>query len=376
MSPLPKEEMPSRWQRIQTAAARAKLGGLLIFSNQLQTEPLHYVSNYTLLGERAFCYLPMEGPPVLLISEAWDLERAVKESQVKEVRVLGKSWPKEVADIIKVSEGPIGLVGRELMGRSEIEALETASGRKTSPATRLLDEVATIKSAYELSLIREASKMADAGFFHALEVMKEGLTDYALGAEIDYAMREMGATENFQMLAMGKEHTGMLLPFGKKAERGDLLLFEITPANGSVTYTAQLCRTAIYGESPSSLLKEKYAFLIEAQKESLKVIKPGVRMSEVARIQNEIIGRAGYQEYCRPPYMRSRGHGFGLGRFEVDEESTMTFEEGMSLVVHPNQFIPETGYLALGEHILVTSSGIERLTRTESKIYECGGIGR
>jgi Xaa-Pro aminopeptidase len=71
--------------------------------------------------------------------------------------------------------------------------------------------------------------------------------------------------------------------------------------------------------------------------------------------------------------MRGRGHGFGLGRIDVEEDSTLEFAEGMSLVVHPNQFIPETGYLALGEHIIVTAKGIERLTQTESKIYECGG---
>ena len=216
--------------------------------------------------------------------------------------------------------------------------------------------------------------MADAGFTKALEVAKEGLTDYALGAEIDYVMREMGATDNFQMLAVGKNNTGMLLPWGKRIEPGDLLLFEITPANTSQTYTAQLCRTAIFGEPPNRLLQEKFAVLIEALEESLAVIRPGVRISEVARIQNEIIGRAGYKEYCQPPYMRGRGHGFGLGRIDVEEDTPLEFAEGMSLVVHPNQFIPKTGYLALGEHIIVTAGGVERLTQTESKIYECGGV--
>ena len=168
----------------------------------------------------------------------------------------------------------------------------------------------------------------------------------------------------------------MLLPCGKKVEKGDLLLFEITPANGSVTYTAQLCRTAIFGEPPKPLLREKYEVLIRAQEESMKVIKPGVRISEVTNIQNEIIGKAGYPEYCRPPYMRARGHGFGLGRIDLTEEATLTFAPGMSLVVHPNQFIPETGYLALGEMVIVTADGYERLTGIESKIYECGGASR
>ncbi|OGP58648.1 MAG: hypothetical protein A2162_12070 [Deltaproteobacteria bacterium RBG_13_52_11b] len=354
--------------------ALAKVGGLLVFANQLKTEPLYYVANYTLLGERAFCYLPIEGQPILFISEAWDQERAAGESSLRDVRILERNGSRDIAAVCASCDGRLGIVGRELLGRQDIAALETALGRETASATRLLEDVATIKSPYELSLIREAAKMADAGFRKAMEIVKEGLPDHTLVAEIDYAMREMGATDNFQMLAVGKENSGMLLPCGKKIEPGDLLLFEITPANGAVTYSAQLCRTAIFRETPKPLLIEKYRLLIEAHEESLLAIKPGVRISEVARIQNEIIGRAGYSEYCRPPYMRARGHGFGLGRIDVEEDSTVEFAEGMSLVVHPNQFIPETGYLALGESIIVTSDGLERLTRTESKIHECGGM--
>jgi Xaa-Pro dipeptidase len=373
---LPAGEIDSRWQRIRGAMTRANLEGLLVFSNQLKPEPIHYVANYTLLGERAFGYLPMEGHPTLFISEAWDQERASRESQLEDLIVSGTNWPGEIAAVARSCKGRLGVVNREQIGRSDIQALEKALGRETLSASQLLETVAVIKSPYECNLIREASKMADAGFTRAKEVVREGLTDYALVAEIDYTMRGMGATDNFQMLSVGKESTGMLLSYGKKVEPGDLLLFEITPANGSVTYSAQLCRTALFGEPLSRLLREKFAILMEALEASLAVIKPGVSISEVAKIQNEIITKAGYGDYCRPPYMRGRGHGFGLGRIDVEEDSTLEFEEGMSLVVHPNQFIPETGYLALGEHVLVTSGGFERLTRTESKIYEWGGADR
>lgn len=373
---LPTEEMHLRWGRLREAMGKADLGGLLIYSNQLKTASIHYAANYTLLGERASCYLPRSGQPTLFISEAWDRERAMKESPFEDVKVLGKNWPEELAAVGRSCEGHLGLAGREIMGRLELQALEAAVGKETVSATGLLDEVAMIKSPYELKLIREAARMADSGFMRALEVIRYGLPDYELVAEIDYAMRQMGATDNFQMLAVGKQTSGMLLPFGKKIEPGDLILFEITPANGSETYSAQLCRTAIFGESPDELLREKYSLLIEALEESLLAIKPGVRIGEVTRIQNEIIGKAGYTEYCHPPYMRARGHGFGLGRVEADEDSPIEFTEGMSLVVHPNQFLPETGYLALGEHVIVTGSGIERLSRTESKIYECLGSGK
>jgi Xaa-Pro dipeptidase len=365
------EELSLRWTSLQKALTEQGMAGLLVFSSQLRTMSIHYIAGYTLLGDRALCYLPVEGRPVLLISEAWDLARAVAESGLEDVRVLGERWPQEIASLCRSCDGRLGLAGREIMGRQDLEALESALGRETVSATRFLENLATIKSSYELELIRAAAKMADAGFIKALEVIRDGLADYELVAEIDYAMRRMGAVDNFQMLAVGKQNTGMLLPAGKKIEPGDLLLFEITPANGPETYSAQLCRTAIFGEKPGTLVREKYNLLIEALEESLLVVKPGVQIGEVARIQNRIIGGAGYGDYCKPPFMRARGHGFGLGRIEIDEDSTMEFAAGMSLVIHPNQFLPETGYLALGEHIIVAGNGIERLTRTESRIYEC-----
>jgi len=232
-----------------------------------------------------------------------------------------------------------------------------------------------LKSPYELSLIREAAKMADAGFARALEISRIGLSDYELAAEIEHTMRQMGATDNFQMMVVGKGNTGMLLPCNKEIAEGDLLLFEITPANGSITYSAQLCRTAICGK-PTKIMQEKYDLLIEALEESLKAIKPGKKINEVVTIQNKIIGDAGYADYCKPPFMRVRGHNFGLGHIAVREDNEAEFVEGMSMVIHPNQFIPETGYLALGEQIIVTSDGIERLTTSASMIYECGGEGR
>lgn len=368
---VPPEELDRRWTQLRGAMAGGDVGGLLVFSNQLKTTPIHYVAGYSLLGERAFCYLPSSGPPCLFISEAWDRERAVSESGLEDVEILGSDWPREIAAACRSCNGRLGLAGKEVMGRLDVKTLEEALGRETLSSTCLLEDVAMIKSPYELGLIRDASRMADAGFARALDVIREGLSDYELVAEIDYAMRKMGATDNFQMLAVGKQNTGMLLPLNKKIEPADLILFEITPANGSETYSAQLCRTVIFGRRPDKPLQEKYRLLIEAHETSLAVIRPGVRVSEVARVQNEIIGNAGYAEYCRPPYMRARGHGFGLGRIEIDEDSTLEFAEGMSVVVHPNQFLPETGYLALGEHIIVTATGIERLTRTESRIYEC-----
>jgi Xaa-Pro dipeptidase len=88
---------------------------------------------------------------------------------------------------------------------------------------------------------------------------------------------------------------------------------------------------------------------------------------------NQVIGEAGYGTYCGPPYMRSRGHGFGVGSIapgaELTDKMQTLLERHQVVAVHPNQYIPETGYLACGETVLVTDTGVERLSETETKLY-------
>ena len=50
---------------------------------------------------------------------------------------------------------------------------------------------------------------------------------------------------------------------------------------------------------------------------------------------------------------------------DVASNNHTVLEEDMIFVVHPNQYLPETGYLMCGEPVLVTATGVETLsTRT------------
>ena len=113
--------------------------------------------------------------------------------------------------------------------------------------------------------------------------------------------------------------------------------------------------------------------LLRAFTESLAAIKPGVEASAMSKAMNRVISEAGYAKYCYPPYMRARGHGFGVGSLRpggaVDDETKAIFEKQQVVVVHPNQYLPETGYLACGETVLVTDGGAQRLARTDTKLY-------
>ena len=88
---------------------------------------------------------------------------------------------------------------------------------------------------------------------------------------------------------------------------------------------------------------------------------------------NKVLIDAGYEKYCYPPYMRARGHGVGVGSsspgIAIDYETKLNFERNQAVVIHPNQYVPETCYLACGETYLVTDTGAERLAETETKLY-------
>jgi Xaa-Pro aminopeptidase len=94
-------------------------------------------------------------------------------------------------------------------------------------------------------------------------------------------------------------------------------------------------------------------------------IRPGVTVAHVAAGVDEVLTAAGYEKYNRPPYMNRRGHGMGTGSIapgDIGVDNPTILEEDMIFVVHPNQYLPETGYLLCGEPVRVTATGYESLS--------------
>jgi methionine aminopeptidase len=160
------------------------------------------------------------------------------------------------------------------------------------------------------------------------------------------------------------------IPSQRRLREGDIVIGEITPVYEG--QFIQICRTVVLGKA-NPVLIEKYEMLIHALEESFEQIRPGAPASMISIAMNRVISNAGYAKYCSPPYMRSRGHGFGVGSIapgpEIDEKMKVNLEKHQVVAVHPNQYLPETGYLACGETVMVTETGMERLAKTETRLY-------
>ena len=349
------------------------LNGLIIYSNGvcniLRPSYFLYFSEFKPMGPRNAVLLSKSGEIALLVDPPWDSLRASEKSWIKNVQG-GEDFANDLINLMrrfKIS-GPVGVVGSREMTQKIFSAIQNEGD--VQMADDIIEEISREKTSEEIELVRKVAKIADAGSEAFVDSARVGIREYELVAELEYAMRFAGADDIFILMSSGRHNNEMHEPTDRRLKEGDVVIGEITPVcKGQFI---QLCRTVFLGK-PSSVLDEKYRILIRALEESLGQMKAGIPASIITITMNRIIGEAGYAKYCNPPYMRSRGHGFGVGSIapgaEITDKMKVNLERHQVLAVHPNQYIPETGYLACGESVLVTDTGIERLAETDTKLY-------
>ena len=102
---------------------------------------------------------------------------------------------------------------------------------------------------------------------------------------------------------------------------------------------------------------------------------PGARMADVCNTINRMLEAQGYGEYCHPPHIRRRGHGLGFASMrpgDVAPDNNTVLTSGMVFMIHPNQYLPETGYLLCGEPVLMDAARARPLTSRQAELAEIG----
>ena len=124
---------------------------------------------------------------------------------------------------------------------------------------------------------------------------------------------------------------------------------------------------------------QKTAFGVyhEAMEAGIAAVKPGVTAADVARAENDVFRRHGLGDYVTNKYTRVRGHGLGLIcdlKPNILEDVDIELRPGMALIVHPNTYHPEIGYMVLGDVVVVTETGHERLDQHAGATVRNAGV--
>jgi len=156
----------------------------------------------------------------------------------------------------------------------------------------------------------------------------------------------------------------------RRIYHGDLVTTELTPAIEG--YFVQICRTLVVGRA-SETQRRAFAIFREALEAGIAAVRPGATAADVARAENDVFRKFGLGDYTTSKWTRVRGHGLGLfcdSKPHLLEDVDTPLVHGMALIVHPNTYHPEIGYMVVGDAVVVTESGPEVLTKTARELFE------
>jgi len=357
-----------RRRRLFAAMAEAGIAEMVLYGNAWQGDYLRYAADFGILEGHGIAIVAADGAVELFLDSAVEAERA--EAEVPDVKVAF------AGDIARAVGARLDRVANHRLGAAPRRFLPKwlADGERSfalEDGTALLDRLLMHKLPNEIDAIRRAAQLADDAYAVFRQAVKVGRPQYELVADVEAYLRSRGCPDNFMIIGSGGQDVlGMTPPSDRRIAPGDLVTAELTPCIEG--YYVQICRTVVVGKATDA---QRRAFDVyrEALEAGVAAVKPGATAADVARAENDVFRKYGLGDYVTSKWTRVRGHGLGLfcdSKPHILEDVDTPLAPGMALIVHPNTYHPEVGYLVLGDAVVVTERGADVLCRTPRELFE------
>jgi Xaa-Pro dipeptidase len=247
---------------------------------------------------------------------------------------------------------------------SQVTLLAESKSQAIDP---ILWQLRRRKDPDELVLIRKAAACADAMYRRAWEIVRPGVMELDVFAELHAAaVREAG--EPMADL-LGNDYAcgagGGPPRAGRAAAPGELYILDLGPCYRG--YFADACRTIAVDRKPTEVQTRAYEAIMGALGIVERMAKPGVRCREiydavVAHLKDAPGGR----------FPHHLGHGFGLQPHEyphLNPKWDDVLMEGETFTAEPGLYSPQlAGGIRIENDYLVTRDGVENLTHARLEL--------
>lgn len=390
---VPAAELADRATRLQASLVAADLDAVVI----AQSADLYY---FTGTIQSGMLYVPAAGAPVYFVRR--DAARARRESALEDI-VAFRSM-KEVPGVLAERGLPLPhRVGYEL---DVLPVLHHERYRKgfgaadSADASPLIRRVRSVKSELELACMRRAAEQTDRIFRAACAVLRVGMTELELAAELEHRAR----VEGHPGLVRMRSFNGVMLyahiisgpdsalpahldtplggagphgSFGQGAGHRRIGPHEpvIVDWGGSVDgYLVDQTRILSVGELPAHL-RSAYADMLEVQALMAALVRPGVGWSEVYERCLARAGELGHAaRFMGLPGAQVAFIGHGLG-VEIDEPPFLargfpdeTLCAGMTFAFEPKVVFAGEGAIGVENTWVLRDTGPERLTFSDEAL--------
>jgi Xaa-Pro aminopeptidase len=235
------------------------------------------------------------------------------------------------------------------------------------PATRILENVTAVKEDEEIELIRSAARITDKVFKKILTLVRPGMHECDIAAEISYWHRKYGAEcDAFDPIVASGERSA--LPHARASDkiiqRGEMMVLDFGCRYRG--YHSDLTRTIAIGK-PSAEMKKVYKIVYDAQMKAIDVARSGVAAWSVDAVARKHIRQMGYGRY----FIHSLGHGLGIHVHEplrLSALSTTVLKRGNVVSIEPGIYIPGKGGVRIEDDVVIHDNGCDILTISSKEL--------
>ncbi len=372
----------------------------LILNNWFDT---FYATGYCPLMDSAVSVVPAEGAPVIVVSTLESEAASAMTTSAVEVRSV-KSWvfiddgtpeSREIQGTTIDKNGVVGVVAdviasKPLQGKIGINMSVVSKNFwyyliahypecSFTDCTQMLKDIRIIKTPWEIQQLRLAAQDSEKAYRMVVDAIRPGMPAWKIDALYVHAAAQLNLehgtiNRRHSFLSSVGEYFGLSgMPRGKILTEGDVVKMDCGFRYNN--YSSDIARMFVVGDKCSRNAEEIYAILYHGYLEGRKLLRPGVKMSDIYwAVRNDV-----EQSDLIPLYPRGNmGHSIGCG---LHTEEYPTISAGTDLVLEPNMVVClETPYSGAGnapiqagvnieDTFLITETGCEAFTSAPDNIY-------
>lgn len=253
----------------------------------------------------------------------------------------------------------------------QLKQLRKAAGSKVrwQQAGALVEGLRAVKDPGELVLMHKSAALGSQVFESVLPLIKPGIREFELAAEIEYRMRRLGASgPAFETIVAFGERSALphARPSGRRLRKNELVVLDL----GAILrdYCCDLTRTVYVGRAPARI-RSWYQAVLEAQSAARNALRVGVTASQVDEAARNVLRKHRLDRF----FTHCTGHGLGL---EVHEDPRLAAGQKQKLqssnvvTLEPGVYIEGVGGIRIEDDAVVTPGEARILTTAQREFLE------
>jgi Xaa-Pro aminopeptidase len=255
------------------------------------------------------------------------------------------------------------------VGQSHLLRKAVGKAAQLKEAGGLVASLRARKDVAELAQMRKAAILASEVVEYAIGLLKPGVREFEVAAEIEYQMRRRGASgAAFESIVAFGARAALphARPTAKRLRKNELVVLDLGAILGK--YCSDITRTVYVGKAPARI-RLWYQAVLEARAAAIQAVGPGKSGGEVDAAARGVLAAYRLDQY----FVHSTGHGLGL---EVHEDPRLAKGQktqlalGNVITIEPGVYIAGVGGIRIEDDVVVQQGRNEVLTRASREFIE------